>query len=198
VPTVLGQRDLVRLTVHVPGQVFGGPAELEQRLLQPAALRGMYRDRLVVDASAEHAGQLLVLRHLDQHDAVEAAQDEAVTRVVDELQAAVPVHGLGHVHEQRVRHRVAGELDQRVDHAFGVVAGGPRVPQPERSQPVRVHVLRRALELGERGDRHPARLRVGVVHLQQKRLVRLHDQWSAAHHQGPSKGDIRPSSVTRP
>jgi hypothetical protein len=37
-----------------------------------------------------------------------------------------------------------------------------------------------------------------VVHLQQKRLVRLHDQWSAAHHQGLSKGDIRPSSLTRP
>ena len=110
-----------------------------------------------------------------------AAQHQAVGGVVDQLQPAVAVHGVGHVDKQRVRNRVPRVLDQGVDHALGVVAGRPGVPQPQWRQAVRVHMLRRALQLGEGRDRHPARLRVGVVHLQQEGLVRLHDQWSAAH-----------------
>ena len=84
----------------------------------------------------------LRLGDLDQHGPVEAAQHQPVRRVVDQLQPAVPVHRLGDVDQQRVRHRVAGEREQRVDHALGVVPGGPRVPQPQRRQPVGVHVLR--------------------------------------------------------
>src|SRR3982750_3430226 len=47
------------------------PAQLEQRLLGPAALGGVHRHRVLVDARAEHAGELLRLRHLDQHRPVE-------------------------------------------------------------------------------------------------------------------------------
>ncbi|SLA06431.1 Uncharacterised protein [Mycobacteroides abscessus subsp. abscessus] len=42
-------------------------------------------------------------------------------------------------------------------------------------------MLRRALELGERGDRSTRRRRIGVIHLEQQRLVGLHDQGSISH-----------------
>ena len=63
-------------------------------------------------------------------------------RVVEQLQAAVAVHGLGHVDEQRVRHRVAGVFEQRIDDGFGVVPGRASVPQAEWRQSIGVHVLR--------------------------------------------------------
>ena len=46
-PTVLDQRDRVRLAVDVPGEVLGRPAELEQCLLEVAALRGMDGDGIL-------------------------------------------------------------------------------------------------------------------------------------------------------
>jgi hypothetical protein len=69
----------------------------------------MNHNRVVVDLGAQHAGQLLRLRDLDQHRPVERVQHKPVRRVVDELEPPVPVHGLGHVHEQRVWHRITGE-----------------------------------------------------------------------------------------
>jgi hypothetical protein len=141
-PGVLGEVDLVRLAVDVSRQVFGRPAQLEQRLLEPAALGGVHDDRVVVDLVAEHPGQLLALGHLDQHHPVGGLEHQAVGGVVEELQPAVAVHRLGDVDQQRVRHGIAGELDQRVDHALGVVAGGPGVPQTQRGQSIGVHVLR--------------------------------------------------------
>ena len=69
---------------------------------------------------AEHPGELLALGDLDQHGPVEGAQHQAVGRVVDQLQPAVPVHRLGDVDQQRVRHRVAGE------------AAAGRRPRPRR------------------------------------------------------------------
>jgi hypothetical protein len=180
-PAVFAQRDRVRLAVHVPGQVLGRPTELQQGLLEPAPLRRVYGDGVLVDLPAQHPGELLRLGHLDQHDPVEAAQHEPVRRVVHELQPAVPVHRLGDVDEQRVRYGVPGEAQQRVDHRLGVVPGRPRVPQPERGQPVRVHVLGGALQLGERRDGHPAGERVRVVDLQQERLVGLNDQRATGH-----------------
>ena len=56
---------------------------------------------------------------------------------------------------------------------------GAGVPQPEGRQPVRVDVLGRALQLGEGGDRRPARLGLVVVDLQQHRTVGLHHQGTA-------------------
>ena len=141
VPVVFGQRDRVLLAVDVTGQVFGRPAELEQRLLEPPALGPVHRERVVVDPGAEHAGQLLALGHLDQDHPVERVQDQPVGGVVDQLQAPVAVHGLGHVDEQRMRHRIAGEPQQGVDHRLRVVPRGARVPQTQGRQPVRVDVL---------------------------------------------------------
>jgi len=77
----------------------------------------------------------------DQDRAVEPAQHEPVRRVVGELEPAVPVHGLGDVDQQRVRYGIARVPQQRVDDGFGVVAGGARVPQAERGEPVGVYVL---------------------------------------------------------
>ena len=74
-------------------------------------------------------------------------------RVLHQLQAPVAIHGVGDVDQQRVRHRVAAVANQRVDDLLGIVTGRPRVPQPQRRQPVGVDVLGRALEFGERRDR---------------------------------------------
>ena len=67
----LGQLDRVRLAVDVPGQVLRRPAQLEQRLLEPAPLGRVHRDRVVVDLVAEHPGELLALGDLDQHHPVQ-------------------------------------------------------------------------------------------------------------------------------
>jgi hypothetical protein len=104
-----------------------------------------------------------------------------VRGIVGELQPAVTIHGVRDVDEQRVRHRVTREPQQRVDHAFGVVTSGARVPQAQRGQPVGVDVLGGALELGERRDRHAAGGRLGMVDLEQERLVGLDDQRAIGH-----------------
>ena len=181
VPAVLEQVDLVRLAVDVAREVLGRPAELEQHLLEVAALGRVDDDVGRVDAGAEQAGGALGADHLDQHRRVERVQDQAVHRVLDQLQAAVAGHRVGDVDQQRVRDRVAGVLEQDVDDLLGVVAGGARVPQAQRGQAVGVHVLRGALELGERGDRAAAGLGLVVVDLEQERLVALHDQGTVGH-----------------
>ena len=181
VPAVLEQVDLVRLAVDVAREVLGRPAELEQHLLEVAALGGVDDDVGRVDAGAEQAGGALGADHLDQDRRVERVQDQAVHRVLDQLQAAVAGHRVGDVDQQRVRHRVARVLEQDVDDLLGVVPGGARVPQAQRRQAVGVHVLRGALQLRERGDRATAGLRLVVVDLEQERLVALHDQGAVGH-----------------
>ena len=99
-----------------------------------------------------------------------------VMELADELQPAEPRHRLGDVDEQRVRDGVAAVAQQDVDDLLGVVAGGAGVPEPERGEAIGVDVLRRALELGERRDRAAARVGVGVVDLEQQRLVALDDE----------------------
>ncbi len=89
----------------------------------------MHHDGVVVDAGAEHRGDLLVAQHLLEHRAVEAHQGQAVRGVLHELQAPVAGHHIDDVDEQRLRHGVAGERHQRVDHLLGVVARGAGVPQ---------------------------------------------------------------------
>ena len=147
---------------------------------------------------AEHPGDLLGPQHLLEHRPVGADQHQPVGRVLLQPQPAVAGHRLGDVDQQRVRDGVAAVLQQRVDDLLGVVAGGPRVPEPERRQPVGVDVLGRALELGERRDRLAAVGGALVVDLEQQRLVGLDDQGpsssGAAHAVGrrPSAGRGRP------
>jgi hypothetical protein len=101
----------------------------------------VHLDGVVVDARAQHRRDLLLPDHLLQHRPVQGDQGQPVRRVLDQLEPAVAVHGVGHVDQQRVRHRVPGEADQGVHDLLGVVAGGAGVPQPEGGEPVRVHVL---------------------------------------------------------
>ena len=115
-------------------------------------------------------------------------------RVLLQPQPAVAAHRLGDVDEQRVRHGVAAEGQQRVDHLLGVVARGARVPQAQRRQPVGVDVLGGALELGEGRDRLAGIARARVVDLQQQRLVALDDQGSVVH-RGPSGASARADRV---
>ena len=119
--------------------------------------------------------------HLFEDRPVVGVQHEPVGRVHRQLQASVAGHRLGDVDQQGVRHRVAAVPQQRVDHLLGVVAGGPRVPEPERGDAVGVDVLRCAFELGERRDRVPALVGERMVDLQQQRLVALDDQRTVGH-----------------
>ena len=98
-----------------------------------------------------------------------------------EAQPAVAGHGLGDVDEQGVRDGVAAEVQQGVHDLLGVVAGGARVPEAERGQPVGVDVLGGALELRERRDRLAAVLGALVVDLEEQRLVGLDDEGSVVH-----------------
>src|SRR5262249_46466197 len=54
VPAVLAELDRVRLAVDVTGQVFGRPADLEQRLLEAAPLGRVHDDGVAVYALTEH------------------------------------------------------------------------------------------------------------------------------------------------
>ena len=171
----------MRLAVDVAGEVLGGPADLEQHLLDAAALAGVHDDGVVVDAGAEHRGDLLVAQHLLEHRAVEADQDQAVHRALDQLQPAVAGHRVDDVDEQRLRHRVAGEGHQRVDHLLGVVPGGAGVPQRQRGDPVGVDVFGGAFQFGERRDGRPRLTRLLMVDLEQHGLVGLHDQRAVGH-----------------
>ena len=180
-PAVLPQADRVRLAVDVAGQILGGPADLEQHLLDPAALAGMHHHGVLVDALTEHRDDLLVAQHFGQHRAVQADQAQAVGGVFDQLQPAVAGHGVDDVDQQRLRHGVPGECDQGIHHLLGVMAGGAGVPQRQRGDPVGVHVLGSAFEFGERSDRRPRGAGLLVVDLEQHRLVTLDDQWAVGH-----------------
>jgi hypothetical protein len=188
-PAVLAQRDRVRLAVDVAREVLGGPAQLEQDLLEVAALGGVHDDAVVVDARADERLDLLAAQHLLEHGAVVRVQHQSVDRAHLQLQAAVAPHRLGDVDEQRVRDGVAREPQQGVDDHLGVVARGPGVPQPERGEPVGVHVLRGPLELRERGDGVTALLGQRVVDLQQEGLVALDDQGPSVT-RAPRRGSL--------
>ena len=123
----------MRLAVDVAREVLGRPADLEQRLLEPAAFARVHRDRVGVDAGAEHRDDALGADDLFEHRPVEGLQHEAVRGVVGQAQPPVPVHGVGDVDEQRMRHRELAVPDQRVDDLLGVMAGRARVPQRERA-----------------------------------------------------------------
>ncbi len=177
----------MRLAVDVPGVVLGRPAELEQRLLEVAALGGVHDHGGVVEAGAEHRLDLLGPQHLLQDRPVGAGEHQPVGRVLLEAEPAVAGHRLGDVDQQRVRYGVAAEREQGVDHLLGVVAGGACVPEAERGQPVGVHVLRGALELGEGCDRLAAVLGTLVVDLEQEGLVGLDDQGAVVHAGSPRR-----------
>ena len=169
------------LTVHIPGEILCGPTDLEQHLLDAAALTVVHLDGVVVDARTEHRCDLLVSQHFLEHCAVQADQRQAVHRRLDQLQTPVARHGVDDVDEQRLRHRVPRERHQRVDDLLCVVTGGAGVPQRQRGDPVGVDVLGRTFEFGERGDRGSRRAGLLMVDFEQHGLIGLHDQGSVGH-----------------
>src|ERR1019366_7344389 len=119
-------------------------------------------------------------QHLFKHWAVGAVQDKLVT-VLGQAESSVPVHRVCDVHEQGVGDRVTAVGDEGVDDLFGVVPSRAGIPQAQWSQPVGVHMLGCALQLGEGCDSPARRLSVGVVDLQQECLVALNNQGSVNH-----------------
>ena len=188
VPVALVEVDGVRLAVDVAGEVLGGPADLEQRLLEPAALGGVDRDGVVVDAGRRASGRSSCSAGPPRAPRGRRRQHQPVGRV------AWPAAGGRSGPSCRRRRPAAraaprsGSTDERVDDLLGVVAGRAGVPEPERGDPVGVDVLRGALELGEGRDRRARRAGVLVVDLEEQGLVGLDDQRSGpggAHASGP-------------
>ena len=152
VPVAGVQLDVVRLAVDVAGLVLGRPADLEQRLLEVAALGRVHDHGVLVDPGAEHRRDLLVPQDLLEHRPVPGHHDQPVRGVGLQHQPAVAAHGVDDVDQQRLRDREAGPADQGVDDLLGVVPGGAGVPQRQRGDPVGVDVLGGAFEFGERRD----------------------------------------------
>jgi hypothetical protein len=107
-------------------------------------------------------------------------QDELVA-ILGQGEPAVAVHRVGDVHEQGMRHGITAVGDEGVDDLLGVVPGGAGIPQAERGQPIGVHVLGCAFQLGKRCDSPARRLSVRVVDLKEECLVALNDQGSVSH-----------------
>ena len=167
--------------VDVTGEVLGRPADLEQHLLDPAALTGMHDDGVLVEPGAQHGGDLLVAQDLLEDRAVKADQRQSVGGMLHQLQPAVARHGVDDVHQQWLGDGVAGEAHQGVDHLLGVVPRGAGVPERQRGDPVGVNVFRSAFEFGERGDRRTRGVGLLVVDLEQDRLIGLNDQRAVGH-----------------
>ena len=170
------QRDGVGLAVDVAGLVVGGPAGLDELALERAALGGVHGDRVVVHAGTQHRGDFLLAGDLGEHRAVGGVQHQPGGGVLLQGEAAVAVHRLGDVHQQRLRHREAAVAHQGVHDRLGVQSRGARVPQGQRGDAVGVHVLRRALQLGERRDGAAGGLVAVVVYLEEHGLVALDDE----------------------
>jgi hypothetical protein len=180
----------MRFAVDVACEILGGPADLEQHLLDPATLAGVHDDGVILDAGAEHGRNLLVAQHLFKHRTVKAHQRQAMYRVLDQLQPTVTGHGVDDVDQQWLGHRVAGETDQRIDDLFGVMTGSACVPQRQRGNAVGVDVLGRALQLGERRDGGARRTGLLVVNFEQHGFIGLHYQRSVRHW-GRSSSSLR-------
>ena len=181
VPLLLLQLDRMCLAVDIAREILRGPAHLQQHLLEPTALRRMHHDGVVVDPRTEHGRDLLVAQDLLEHRAVEAHERQPVNRTLHQLQPPEPAHRVDDVHEQRLRDGIPRKRHEGVDNLLGVMPGRTRIPERQRRHPIGVDVLGSALEFGKGGDRTARCRGVGVIHLEEQRLVGLHDQGSISH-----------------
>ena len=102
-------------------------------------------------------------------------ENEAVGWVGVQADAAVAGHGFGDVDKQGLGDRKARVVFEDVDDLLGVVSGRAGIPQRERSNAVGVHVLGSALQLCKGSERGAGLCGLGVIHLEQDGLIRLHN-----------------------
>ena len=166
----------------VAGEILGGPAELEQLLLELAASPGLHHVRVIPALLEQQRSDLARARDLAEHGGVGCGEREGtVIRSLDH-EATVTADGLGHVDDHRLRDRELGVLLERREHVGRGVAGGARVPQAEARDAVGVDVLGGTLQLGEDGQVVPGILGVGVGDLEQHGAVALHDERTVGGH----------------
>ena len=175
------QRHRERRAVDVSRLVVGGPARLDQRLFETAAIGRLHLDEGRSDGVTQEGRHGLGPADLGEHGVVGGAQHHAEERIVLDDQPAVATHRVDDVDQQRLRHVVAGVGEEGIDALLGVVARRPSVPQRERSDAVRVDVFRCLLQLGERRNGLAARRRVFMADLEQQRPVALDDQRATGH-----------------
>ena len=177
--------DRVRRARRVPGEVFGGPADLDELLLDLAARPRSELVAVPVDAAREQRGYLAVRGDLGEHGGVGRPQHEHPLLVPLDDETPVPPDCLGDVGRDRLRHRKLRVAVEHGEHLGCLVAGRPRVPEAQPGDAVRVHMLGSALERGEHGVGVAGLLSLRVGDLQQHGAVALNDEGAVRIHNGP-------------
>ncbi len=178
----------MRGALGVAREIFGGPAELEQLLLELSARPGLHD----VGAGAVGCGGVTLLEQqardllragdLAQHRGIPRRQDEHAIGIALDHEPAVPADGLGEVDRDARRHREARVLLERREHVLGGVAGGASVPEAEAGDAVGVDVLGRTLEFGEDREVVAGVVGFGMRDLEQHGAIGLHDQGTVREH----------------
>ena len=171
-------RDLECVPVLVRREVLDRPAERDQCLLERPA-RGCGKRRLGRRwPAAQQLADRLGARDLGEQRRLFA--DEPQQPGIARVQPQPPVAGaqIAHVGEHRLRDLVPGQLDERGGDLVGAHPRGRRVPQRDRRDPVRVHVLGALLELGETRERCACPVELRVRDLEQHAAIALDDGWT--------------------
>ncbi len=180
-PAVLVQRDQVRCTVHVAGQVLRRPADLQEQLLELAPLGGVDHNCFAIDPWPQQRLDFLGPDDLFQYRVVVSAHHQAVLGILLQPQPSIPGHGLFDVDQQRMRHREPRVFEQRVQDLLGIQPGSACVPQAQRGEAVTVHVFRGAFQFGEGGNGVPRLGGQFMVHLEEDGFITLDDQRAVVH-----------------
>ena len=194
---IIGQRDLVGLAIDIASMIGDRMPQLQQRVLEFAALGRVDQDGFGIDAFAELSDEIGLADELVEQSRLRCGQGQPVDRMVDEREHTETVHDVDDVDEEFVRDRVLREFEEHVDDGFGIMTAGACVPQSQRSDLIGVDVLRGPRQLCERGDRHGRLDGEGMSRFQQHSPIGLHDQ-RTIHSILPFRSVMTPEDTTRP
>ncbi len=116
-----------------------------------------------------------------EHRGIRGAQFELARLGAFDHEPPVPPHGFADVDGHRLRYRKLREALQCRQHVVGFMAGGAGIPEAEPRDPVRVNVLRGALQFGEDGEFVAGVVGVRMRHFEQHGAVALHDEGAVRH-----------------
>ena len=179
-PTVLDEVNVVRGAGRVAREVFGGPAELHEALLEFTACPVLNADGVIAKSRTEELLHLRVAGDLAEDGFVVRAQHEPLIIPFND-EPAVAVHRFGEVERHRGWHRELGETIEGVEHFLGRVARSTRIPESETREAVRVDVLGCPLEFRKHCERVTSFLRLGMRNLEEDGAVTLDDERSVRH-----------------
>ena len=111
----------------VAGQVFGGKAYLNQRLLEPASIRRIHKEPAGFNTLAQERGHRLLPRDLLRQGEIVGREHQAAG-IAHHLQPPITAGKIAHRHQNVLRHRVLRQAAQRLDDGRSVDAGRAGIP----------------------------------------------------------------------